>query len=149
VLLRARSDAALPVFPREETIAAMLTDWDKDYDFSEGDADASNPKHKSVLELRVYAGLDTIVEECGHSDFDSSQDISFNEKQMTAMQYGSSILLDFDYSLQTNEQPSEVSFEKPSEPSSVEELATTRVRLDRYPGILRTLGPFQLLKRNQ
>jgi hypothetical protein len=115
----------------------MLTDWDKDYYFSEGDEDASNPKHKSVLDLRVYAGLDTIVEECGHSDFDSSQDISFNEEKMTEMQYGSSILLDFDYSLRTiDEQSSEVSFEKPSEcsSSSVDELAATRVGLDSISG---------------
>lgn len=77
----------------------MLTDWDKEYDISEGDEDASNPKYKSVLGLRAYAGLDTIIDECGHSDLDSSQDISFNEKQMTEMQFGSSIFLDFDYSL--------------------------------------------------
>jgi hypothetical protein len=143
-LLRARSDAALPVAPREETVAAMLATWDEDYDIREGDEDDA-PECKSLVGMNASAGL-TPIEETGLSD-ESSQDMSVSEEKPTAMQndtstelqydssipihYGSSTLLDFDYSLRTiDEQSGDVSYDEPSESSPGGELVTTRNGLD-------------------
>jgi hypothetical protein len=144
VLLRARSDAALPVTPREESVAAMLATWDEGYDIREGDEDDA-PEYGSLLGVNASAGL-VPIEETGLSD-DSSQGMSVSGEDSTAMQYdfsaalqydscvpihyGSSTLLDFDYNLRTIlEQSGDVSYDEPSESSHGGEVVTMRNGLD-------------------
>jgi hypothetical protein len=132
-LLRARSDALLPVSKREETLQALLTAWDNEYDITTGEEETTTPSEESLLVHYANAGLPSI-EEGAQSEEGSSQSLSIGSSILSdeivtalksgplpedairaAMQHDSSSLLNFDYSLRTVvEENSGVDFDESS-----------------------------------
>jgi hypothetical protein len=132
-LLRARSDALLPVSKREETLQALLTAWDNEYDITTGEEETTTPSEESLLVHYANAGLPSI-EEGAQSEEGSSQSLSIGSSILSdeivaalksgplpedailaAMQHDSSSLLNFDYSLRTVvEEHSSVDFDESS-----------------------------------
>ena len=132
-LLRARSDALLPGSKRDETLQALLTAWDNEYDITTGEEETTTSSEESLLVLYANAGLPPI-EEAAQSEEGSSQSLSIGSSILSdeiaaalksgplpedairaAMQHGSSSLLNFDYSLRTvAEEQSGVDFDESS-----------------------------------